>query len=276
MVLRTLQKDLPRAGDSRRLLSSISVSMLSALLSSLFACVALLPAQEKTPALVAAASDLAPLEAALRELAGTKGLAVKFVFGSSGQLANQIRGGAPYDVLLSANVDYVRSLESEGRLVTGSVKTYARGRLAIYSKRYKILNLQDLTAPKFRAIAIANPAHAPYGVAARQALQSRPEAEWKAVSPRLVYAENVRQALQFAESGNADAALVAWTLVKGREGAVLLPESAHPPILQAVGVVNARAADSDQTARALQFAALLTSRAGQALLRDAGFGPGLP
>lgn len=250
--------------------------MLSALLSSLFACAALLSAQEPAPLLVAAASDLAPLEQSLRELAAAKGLGVKFVFGSSGQLANQIRGGAPYNVFLSANVDYVRALESEGRLVVGSVKTYARGRLAIYSKRHKIPSLSDLAAQNLRAIAIANPAHAPYGAAARQALQSRPEAEWQAVSPRLVYAENVRQALQFAESGNADAAVVAWTLVKGRDGAVLLPESAHPPILQSVGVTQSRGGDSDRAGRALQFAALLTSKAGQALLRDAGFGPGLP
>ena len=250
--------------------------MLSALLSSLFACIALLSGQEPPPLLIAAASDLAPLEQSLRTLARSKGLEVKFVFGSSGQLANQIRGGAPYDLFLSANLDYVRALESEGRLVIGSVKTYARGRLAIYSKRLKILTLSDLATQNLRTIAIANPAHAPYGVAARQALQSRPEEEWKVVSLRLVYAENVRQTLQFAESGNADAALVAWTLVKGKEGAVLLPESDHPPIMQSMGVTRGRADDSERAGRALQFAALLTSKAGQALLRDAGFGPGLP
>jgi len=248
--------------------------MLSVLLSSLFACIALLSAQDQALT-IAAASDLAPLEQSLRELAGAQGISAKFVFGSSGQLANQIRGGAPYDVFLSANLDNVRALESEGRLVLGSLKTYARGRLAIYSKRHKLFSISDLAASHLRSIAIANPAHAPYGVAARQALQSRPEAERKAVSPRLVYAENVRQALQFAESGNADAALVAWPLVKGREGAVLLTESVHPPILQAVGVIKGSAEDSDRAGRALQFAALLTSKAGEALLRDAGFGPGL-
>ena len=235
------------------------------MLSSLFACTLLLQAAAPPAILVAAASDLAPIEKQMTAL--SNGLPIKFVFGSSGQLATQIRGGAPYDLFLSANLDLVRELESEGRLVVGTVRAYARGRLALYAKDGKIASLDQLG--QARTIAIANPVHAPYGVAARQLLQARPD--WAAISKRIVYAENVRQALQFAESGNADAALVAWSLVKGRAGAVLLPEALHPQILQGLGVVRGKAADAERTARAIGFMEALLSKAGQAMLREAGF-----
>lgn len=197
------------------------------------------------------------------------GAPVRFVFGSSGQLASQIRAGAPYDVYMSASLDFVRELEKEGRLVVGTARAYARGRLALYSKDGKITGLDGLAAA--RAIAIANPAHAPYGVAARQVLRGR--ADWPAISGRIVYAENVRQALQFAESGNADAALVAWSLVKGRAGAVLLSESLHGPIVQGLGVVRGKAADAERTAQAMAFVTAMMGAAGQAILAEAGFEP---
>ncbi len=231
--------------------------MLSVLLSSLFAC----SLWADQPVIIAAASDLAPLEKQMQAL--VPGQELKFVFGSSGQLAAQIRAGAPFDVFLSADLSLVRQLETEGRLVVGSGRAYARGRLALYSKSGQT----DLA--KARTIAIANPAHAPYGVAARQMLQARPD--WAAISGKIVYAENVRQALQFAESGNADAALVAWSLVKDKPGAVLLPESSHAPIVQGLGVVRGAAADADRTALAMAFAAALMSRQGQAVLREGGF-----
>ena len=215
--------------------------------------------------MIAAASDMAPIEKQMREL--VKDFTVKFVFGSSGQLANQIRAGAPYDVFLSANHDFVRQLEAEGKLVTGTARPYARGRVALYSKDGKVAGLDGLTG--VRTIAIANQAHAPYGVAARQILEAR--SEWAALAGKIVYAENVRQALQFAESGNADAALVAWPLVKGRAGAVLLSDTLHSPIVQGLGLVRSKADDAERTARAMVFVAALTSKAGQAMLREAGF-----
>jgi molybdate transport system substrate-binding protein len=196
-------------------------------------------------------------------------LPVRFVFGSSGQLATQIRAGAPYQVFLSANMDFVRALDTEGRLVVGTARPYARGRLALYSRDGNVTALDGLAG--LRAVAIANPLHAPYGVAARQVLQARED--WAAVSKSIVYAENVRQALQFIESGNAQAGLVAWSLVKGRPGAVLLPESLHAPILQGLGVIRGEAAHAEATAGALAFVEALTAKAGKAMLADAGFAP---
>ena len=237
--------------------------MLSVLLSNLFACCLMLQAADGGTIIVAAASDLAPIEQQMKDLAPK--LPLRFVFGSSGQLASQIRGGAPYDVYLSANLDFVRALETEGRLVVGSVRQYARGRLALYSRDGKVTTLEQLAG--VRNIAIANPAHAPYGVAAKQVLPA-------GLGKKIVYAENVRQALQFAESGNAEAAIVAWALVKGRPGAVLLPESLHAPIIQGLAVVRGKAKDAEHTGRAIAFVDALTSKAGQAMLREAGFAVG--
>ena len=265
MILKSLQNSWLRAAFRRLLLSSISVSMLSLLLSSLFACPGILSAGDSVEIVVAAASDLAPLEGRMRAL--VNGAPVRFVFGSSGQLASQIRAGAPYDVYMSASLDFVRELEKEGRLVVGTARAYARGRLALYSKDGKLTGLDGLASA--RAIAIANPAHAPYGVAARQVLRGR--ADWTAIEGKIVYAENVRQALQFAESGNADAALVAWSLVKGRPGAVLLAEGLHGPIVQGLGVVRGKAADAERTAQAMGFIAAMMGAAGQAMLAQAGF-----
>ena len=135
-------------------------------------------------------------------------------------LARQIENGAPYDVYLSARV-------------------YGLGRVAIWSKDGSIGKLSDLGS--VRRLSLPNPAHAPYGVAARQALEK--EGIWKSLEARIVYAENVRQALQFTESGNVDAAITAWSLVFDR-GGILIPAGLHAPIRQAAGVV---AASSNRT-----------------------------
>jgi len=271
MLFKSLQILLPRGALRLPLLSSISVSMLSVFLSSLFACVAVLTAADSAGIIVAAASDLTPIEKQMKDL--LPAVPVRFVFGSSGQLANQIRAGAPYDVYLSASLEFVRALDKEGLLVVGTARAFARGRLALYAKDAGLKSLDQLASS--RAIAIANPAHAPYGIAARQVLRARPDWE-QALSAKIVYAENVRQALQFAESGNADVALVAWSLVKGRPGAVLLPESLHSPIVQGVGVIRAQAAEAERSAHAIAFVEALVSQAGQAMLAEAGFDPASP
>ncbi|MFN7923659.1 MAG: molybdate ABC transporter substrate-binding protein [Bryobacteraceae bacterium] len=213
---------------------------------------------------VAAASDLSHLEPQLRDLAQRGGVAVRFVFGSSGQLAQQIRQGAPYDVFLSANERYARDLEKEGVLSPGTLKEYARGRVALWSPAGKLKSLDELAAPAVRHVAIANPVHAPYGAAAKQILERRNL--WAALSGRIVFAENVRQAAQFAESGNADAGLVAWALVKER-GAVPIDASLHDPIVQVGGVVAKSAIAADGA----RFLAILTGDSGKALLAQAGY-----
>ena len=128
--------------------------------------------------------------------------------------------------------------------------------------------VEDLLTPEVRRVAIANPEHAPYGVAARQALQTA--GVWEAVEPRLVLGENVRQALQYAETGNVDAALVPLSLSVASDGKwTLVPEALHTPIDQALGVV----AGGPRQAEARDFAAFITGPQGQAVLQEYGFMP---
>ncbi len=226
-----------------------------------------IPAPAFAQLLVAAASDLAPLDAPLTAaFQMASGRRLRFVFHSSGMLARQIQNGAPYDVYLSANEEYVRQLEESGDLLADTVRVYALGRLGLWSGRGRLGGLEALRHPEVRHIAIANPAHAPYGVAAKRLLIDR--GLWNAVEPRIVLAENVRQAFQYAESGNADAVITSWTLVHDK-GGVLLPADWHPPIRQAGGVLRRSAS----RAAAGEFLALLLSPAGRRILSEHGLTP---
>ena len=218
-----------------------------------------LPAFFADDLLVAAASDLASLEPDLRRLAGG---AVRFSFGSSGMLARQVENGAPFDVFLSADGARARALSKAGALLAPRV--YAVGRVALWSKSGAFRTLDDLRLRPYRHLAMANPAHAPYGRAARQALER--SRLWSAVEPRVVLAENVRQAWQFAESGNAEVCLTAWSLVYAR-GGLLVDRALHEPIQQVGGVV----ARSSRRRRAEAFLSALTGEEGRRVLLASGF-----
>jgi molybdate transport system substrate-binding protein len=221
-------------------------------------------AQPPAPLLIAAAADLAPLEKELRDaFVKTGGGAVRFSFGSSGMLARQIENGAPFDVYLSANERFVKDLAEKGKLRPETVAVYGRGRLGLWSKSGKFKELKDLVQPGVLHVALPNPAHAPYGAAARQMLEQR--GLWAGIEPRVVYAENVQQAFQYAESGNAEAAITAWSLMKDR-GGVALPPEWYPPIRQAGGVV----ASSPHPEAAKRFLAMLQSPEGRRLLAHFG------
>lgn len=217
------------------------------------------------PLTVAVAADLSPLtdslEAMYREGTGRR---VRFVVGSSGMLARQVEQGAPYDVFLSADAQYVEGLAKAGRMVPESVRVYAVGRLGIWGKTGTEREAKDLLRDEIRRVAIANPEHAPYGAAARDYLQRA--GVWQAVEPKLVFGENVRQAAQFATSGNADALVSSWSTVRPL-GGMLVPAEAHAPIQQAGGAVSA----TTRLAEAEEFLKFLGSEAVQTLLREHGF-----
>ena len=130
------------------------------------------------------------------------------------------------------------------------------------------LGWNDLATSKVTHIAIANPMLAPYGLAAKQVLQSDP-AQWRTLEPKLVYGENVRQALQFAATGNADVCLTSYTLVRN-QGGVLADPRLYKPIAQAAGVVRRPGGNSAWAKRLLD--ALLSAR-GQELLTRYGLRP---
>jgi len=211
---------------------------------------------------IAAAADLAPLAETLLSESPTK--PVTWSFGSSGQLRQQIENGAPFDLYLSANEQYVREMERSGHLVKGSVRVYAQGRLGLWSPARGLSSLSDLLRRDVRSIAVPNPAHAPYGAAAIEML--RRAGLLDKLRSKLVYGENVRQAYEFARTGNADAAITSWTLLQNTSGATQLPAHLHPSIRQAAGIV----ASSKNQRAALAFLDYLLGPIGQAILRKGG------
>ena len=220
--------------------------------------------------LVAAASDVRPaferLGAIHKERTGVR---VTFTFGSSGQLAEQVKNGAPFNLFASANDRFVEEVVAAGRGDRSSVRTYAGGRLALWWRdgARPARTVADLAGLTFRRIAIANPEHAPYGVAAVDAL--RKAGVYDAVKERLVYGENVADTMRLASTGNADVAIGALSLAKTLGGGVLseVPPSAHAPIRQTLVVTGPR---SDWDA-GRAFAALVTGADGKRVLHRHGF-----
>ncbi len=225
---------------------------------------------------VAAAADMS---AALPELAAayTKktGQTVKLSFGSSGNLTNQIRNGAPFDAFFSADEQYPQQLIAEGLASKDTLYRYAVGRLVLWVPTDSPLDLsklgiQALLDPSVKKISIANPATAPYGRTAEAAL--RHFGIYDQVSSRLVLGENVSQAAQFVESGNAQAGLIALSHAlapalkdKGRYWTV--PLDAYPTLNQAV-VVLSRSKQQDAARKFLEF---LRGAEASSLLRSYGF-----
>jgi len=222
---------------------------------------------------VAAAADLArALPALAPQLEQNCGVKLVITFGSSGQLAQQIEAGAPFAVFFSAQERYVDPLVKAGRTVPDGVRLYALGRLAIVTREGlpPVRSLAELAQrDDLRRISIANPAHAPYGEAALQALESAGVVE--AVRPRLVYGENVRQAYEYVERGDADAGIVAAPLLERLDDAVLVPSELHQPIRQTAAVLRG---EHEDAGRCVVHEVL--TPAGQALLQSFGFEPVSP
>jgi molybdate transport system substrate-binding protein len=212
---------------------------------------------------VAAAADLAALEPALQKAAPD--LSLRFVTGASALLAQQIENGAPYDIFLSANAQYVDRLISFGKMQPAGVRVYAVGRVGVLWRDEKHHNIRDLAADWVRIVALPNPKLAPYGVAAQQALEHA--GLWAEVQPKVVYGENVRETLELFSSGNADAVLTSASLLKGRNPD-LIPADWHAPILQKGGIV----AGTRNLSAAERFMGFLVSPAGQAVFAQFGFG----
>jgi molybdate transport system substrate-binding protein len=220
---------------------------------------------------VAAAADLSVAFDEMGKLFQARtGQKVTFSFGASGALAKQLSQGAPFDLLAAANASFVDAAVKAGACDGGTKALYARGRLVVWSKPSGFVahTLADLRDPAILHIAIANPEHAPYGKAAREALTSA--GLWSELEPKIVHAENVRQALQFAQTGNADAAIVALSLVaQDRTGNILpIAPALHTAIEQTLVVCR----NGKNAGGARAFAKLVESSDGQALLGRHGFG----
>ncbi len=226
------------------------------------------PCGAQTTVTVAAAADLTSLEPVLQGSFDKTDpeVRVRFVNGASAVLSQQIENGAPYDVFLSANAQFVDRLGSSGKLAPESIRTYTIGRLGVVWADGKHHPFSDLAQKPVRFVALPNPKLAPYGVAAQQALEHA--GIWKQVQPKVVYGENVRQTLELVETGNADVALTAASLLQGKDFDPVF-SAWHQPIVQKAGIV----AGSLNQEAAQRFLDFLLSSAGQAIFAKFGFGP---
>jgi molybdate transport system substrate-binding protein len=233
------------------------------------------PPADAVPLHVAAASDLSDafpaVGAAFEKSTGRK---ISFTFGATGLLAKQVEQGAPFDVFAAANLSFVDEAIAAGACEADSKTIYAQGRIVLWTKGDAgpaVGSLADLERPEVVHVAIANPDHAPYGKAAKQALVKG--GVWDAIAKKIVYGENVQQTLQFAQSGNAEVAIIALSLATVSGGhATPIDASLHEPLNQAIVVCHG----SPESKRSLEpdarkFAAFVVSEEGRAIMGKYGF-----
>lgn len=249
------------------------------LVAGLLLCTVLSPAQQNSASrelVVAAAADLSSVlqEVSARYEKNT-GVNVKLSFGASGALTQQIQNGAPFDVFFSADMDYPRQLIAAGLADGPNPYQYAVGKLVLWVPAELPLDvvhkgMSVLLDPSVKKIAIANPQHAPYGRAAVAAL--RHAGMYDQVQDRLVLGENVAQAAQFAESGNAQAGFVALAhaiapAMQGKGKYWVVPADYYPPLAQGVVVLSR----SEHKKEADEFAEYIKTGESVELLKKYGF-----
>ena len=228
------------------------------------------PAQNDRALTVAAASDL---QSAFQEIGRLfeqdTGARVTFLFGSSGNLEKQIENGAPVDLFASASEEYIQQLTSKGQTVSGTEQLYGLGRLVLVSSKalgIRADKLSDLLRPEVKHLSIANPDHAPYGLAAKQALTAA--GLWDQLKPKIVYGEDARQSLQYVQTGNAEVGIVPLSLSDVPDvDRITVDESLYLPLRQSLAVV--KGTKQEQLAR--QFAAFVNGPKGQPIMKRYGF-----
>lgn len=211
--------------------------------------VRILPAQAQNPPVVAAASDL---QFALEEVAGSfteaTGEQLRLSFGSTGNFARQIREGAPFQLFLAADEQFVLDLARDG-FTQDEGTLYAMGRVALMVPHGSSLSVDEhldgleaaLAGGHLERFAIANPEHAPYGMRAREVLRHR--GLWEDLQPMMVLGENVSQAAQFALSGSTQGGIIAYSLalspnLSRRGEYALIPEKWHAPLRQRMALLE--------------------------------------
>jgi len=233
-------------------------------------------AQKKTVR-VAAAADL---QSAMPEIAQAfekqAGTSVEVLYGSSGNFYAQIQNGAPLDIFFSADSEFPQKLEESGFAEPHSAVIYAIGKIVLWIAADASCNPERagwkcLLDPAVNRIAIANPAHAPYGRAAATALQKA--GIYDAIKAKLVLGENISQAAQFVKSGNAQAGIIAYSLAlsPALQGGKrwIIPAELYPPIEQSVVVLKS----AKEKSAAQEFVKFATQGPGREILAKHGFQP---
>jgi molybdate transport system substrate-binding protein len=224
---------------------------------------------------IAAAADLKfAMEELSEQFQKQTGTRVNATYGSSGNFFSQMQNGAPFDLFFSADIEYPRRLEATGLAEPGTLYEYAVGRIVIWTPPDAKMDVtkkawKSLLDASVKKIAIANPEHAPYGRAAVAALQKA--GIYESVKNKLVYGENISQAAQFVQSGNAQAGILALSLAISpamRDGKRWeVPADMHPALEQ--GAIILKGAKDKEAARA--FLEFVKSAAGRATLAKYGF-----
>jgi molybdate transport system substrate-binding protein len=256
--------------------------LLKRILATVIVLPCLLPAVAQTPLRVAAAADLQPvLPPILDQFRQASGITVDVTYQASAALTAQIQNGAPFDLFLSADLGYPKRLidaglaDAAGSSGSTTPITYAKGTLVLWTRKDSPLpppSLDLLRSPGLKRLAIANPDRAPYGRAAVAALTSLKL--YDTLKPHLVTAENIAQAAQFVDSGNADAGLISLTSALTPKLAAagsyfIIPRDLYPPIEQGAVVIS----KSTQRAAARRLLDYLLSSYVQAELARSGLTP---
>ena len=219
---------------------------------------------------IAAASDLI---LAFNELGNLyeqeHGVKIVFSFGSTGQLAEQIENGAPFDVFASADIQFIDHLHQKNMIIPESQKLYAIGRIGIASlpdSNLELHRLEDLLQSNIKKVAIANPEHAPYGRAAKQALVSA--GIWDQIEGKLVYGRNISDTLTLIETGNAEAGIIALSLANPEKvNFQQIDEKLHQPLEQAIAVIKG----TKEQELAQGFIDFIRSPVGKPIMEKYGF-----
>lgn len=219
---------------------------------------------------IAAAGSLTEaFQVLAQQFENTQDIPVVLSFAATGQLAQQIRNGAPYDVFAAADTLHIDALIEEGFLDPSTRTIYAQGELILIQPAGSISsigNLPDLLNNDVKRIAIANPKHAPYGIAAKEALSQA--GIWPEVQSKIIYGETVKQAAVIVATGNADVGFVARSVLDSSMDVILeIPTDLYHPILH-VAAVSTNAKDQESASMFLEF---LGSKEGRALLVHYGF-----
>jgi molybdate transport system substrate-binding protein len=218
---------------------------------------------------VAAAASLAPILDELGEIYEDEtGYPVVFSYGATGNLAQQIRNGAPFDIFASADALRVDELIDEGYLEQATRLDFAQGVLVLVGAPELDLSLEsveDLADPAVRDVAVANPTHAPYGLAAAQSL--RQTGVEITVFPKLIYGESVRHAGLLVQTGNTDAGLIAKSIAKNMDlEGYEVPQELYDPIQHVAAILS----DSQRLEQATRFMEILSSVDALAIYEQAG------
>jgi molybdate transport system substrate-binding protein len=230
---------------------------------------------QEAPVIAAAADLKFALEEVSAKFKADTGKEVRLNFGSSGNFVQQLQQGAPFQMFLSADEEFVFQLANAGKTIDRGA-LYAEGRIVLFAPKGSSLkpdaSFNDLKAAlaggRIQHFVIANPEHAPYGRAAEQALKG--QGLWEAIQPKLVLGENVAQAAQFASSGSAQGGIFAYSLAISPEISslgtyVLILSDWHAPLQQRMVLMK----NAGDIAKA--FYAYVQKPSARAVFRKYGF-----